>query len=133
MEANELRIGNFVLLDIKQTLPFTHNIKAKDIYDISIGDNEEWTVEPIPLTEEWLIKFGFDKRREQIFKNHWKDKFYIGFNYGRYSLYQVGDVHNHWYLNHEFEKTKRITSIIRYVHQLQNLYFALTGKELEIK
>ena len=59
-------------------------------------------VKPIPLTEKWLFKMP-DWFRERI-----KDGF---FNY-----YDGND-------------TKSID--IDYVHTAQNLYFALTGKELE--
>ena len=63
MKANELRIGNWIVLvkeDIKQTRDY--QLDAYDIYKASeFGDITECLL-PIPLTEEWLIKFGFEKR-----------------------------------------------------------------------
>lgn len=60
---------------------------------------------PLPITEECLKKFGFDSKLAQ-------------FNVkGRFILDGYG--------MNEIE--------IKYVHQLQNLYFALTGEELKTK
>ena len=67
---------------------------------------------PIPLTEEWLLKFWF-------ISNPYEDR------------YEKGSIHI------ECIKTKGETYLwienmphIKYVHQLQNLYFVLTGEEL---
>jgi hypothetical protein len=75
-------------------------------------------VQPIPLTEEWLLKFGFAKT-----ENGWL----------------ALDICNDWsYLYWErlaglelsVNKYQITMPHIKYVHQLQNLYFALTGEEL---
>jgi hypothetical protein len=115
MKANELRIGNIVLRKefLHSNLEncrfdkivVTHNdINACHIYNRHF--------EPIPLTEEWLLKFGF-------VTNPYEDR------------YEKGTIHI------ECDKTKGATYLwienmphIKYVHQLQNLYFALTGEEL---
>jgi hypothetical protein len=72
-------------------------------------------LKPIPLTEEWLLKFGFEK-------NITTD-LYPTFSY---DILNVNDgivyVLNYGFVNH-----------IKYIHQLQNLYFALTGEELQSK
>ena len=68
---------------------------------------------PIQLTEEWLVKFGFIKRTPTGYY----------FDMGRMSINLP-----------DFEyKNIRIDVKLKYVHQLQNLYFALTGEELTIK
>lgn len=126
MEANELRIGNYyrqlVLGDVVRVDLFTFSEWYSSIRcgDDSTGDY----MMPIPITEEWLVKLGFD-----YIKNH-KEYHNRGINEGAYHLKRVGDAFNRWYLYH---KEKMITSNIRFIHQLQNLYFALTGIELEIK
>lgn len=68
---------------------------------------------PIPLTEEWLVKLGFE-RIESITQ---KDGLTIR---GRknFEVYV-----------HDYNKDLRI----EWVHQLQNLYFALVGEELKAK
>ena len=75
---------------------------------------------PILLTEEWLLKFGFIK---------------LGYNYefwdsSMWSVKQHKNKNSWWLLscNEEVDCIR-----LNYVHQLQNLYFALTGEELKLK
>ncbi len=75
---------------------------------------------PIPLTEEWLTKFGFVYRTD------------TGFN-GWYSIPVLGEsirifeVENNWFKYHS------ATTVIKHVHSLQNLFFCLCGEELQIQ
>lgn len=121
MKASELRIGNYV-----HTINPRHNDKVLKIE--SIGDNESVNVffreyklseiEPIPLTEEILLKFGFKKE-----KTTYINDYYIFIN-------------GVW--NIKFKREGYCSFItfgcfltdIKYVHELQNLYFALTKEEL---
>lgn len=109
MKANELRIGNF----------YDHNgVEAvatpNTIEEVWIAERN-W-VKPIPLTEEWLLKFGFDKKFN-------KDKITI-IPKGRLGYENGRTYFNSWVI---LEKQPD------FVHQLQNLYFALTGEELTFK
>lgn len=72
--------------------------------------------EGIPLTEEWLLKFGFSGAL-YYFKS--------GFEF---SLKKQSD--GFVMIINDYEEC---WPEIQYVHQLQNLYFALTGEELTIK
>lgn len=115
MKANELRLGNIIEFNKE---PFNVCV----IYDNAI-ENESWCkplneLHPIPLTKEWLVKFGFDGRKDfkwiGIVGVQLRDsKYYI-------SLKDLSNV-----LFHSIVE-------IKYVHQLQNLYFTLTGEELTI-
>ena len=108
MEANELRIGNLVSTPDEQYHKWEFSHHDFDYYRM-----EEIT--PIPLTEEWLLKFGFAKDEQTL------DLF------GNYDS---------WIERNGMElylKSETMQKKIEYVHQLQNLYFALTGNELEIK
>ena len=88
-----------------------------------MGWNMEYII-PIPLTKEWLVKFGFDFSIDTWYLKGvaiWeteccdaKGNEEIGF------FYELRDV-------------GMMDMNIKYVHQLQNLYFALTGQELKIK
>jgi len=89
-------------------------------------DHEEYEdSNPIPLTEEWLLKFGW------IWNEECKS----------YEKYPNGDARMHLqfrdisgsYTMFNYVLKALITERIYYVHQLQNLYFALTGEELTIK
>ena len=116
MKQNELRIGNWIgiVLPEAETQATVDHIKW-----ISEGDN---IYKPIPLTEEWLVKFGFIKAIDDniwVNQSSYQSSYQLTFNsqIGA-SLYE----NSHW-----------IKSDIKYVHTLQNLYFALTGEELEVK
>ena len=77
--------------------------------------------EPIPLTEEWLVKFGFEEIDGFLTLD-------LGSFSGARFIFWYGDV-----LNLFCKSDMMLSKQIKYVHQLQNLYFALTGEELTIK
>lgn len=80
---------------------------------------------PINLTEEWLLKFGFKKARTFDELNRW----FIGINpVTKDWLFDLV-----WLDNATYPFYKNGHHQIQYVHQLQNLFFALTGTELEFK
>ena len=121
MEAKELRIGNYVtyMFDVD---------KIESIGDQTVLINNNYNpvnlinIHSIPLTEEWLLKFGFD---------HIKGFNYFERNSLRFEF--VIDTYNVIYYNTTFKEDIYLDTEIKYVHQLQNLYYALTGKELEIQ
>ncbi|AGO47465.1 hypothetical protein Phi19:3_gp061 [Cellulophaga phage phi19:3] len=81
-------------------------------------------LQPIPLTEEWLLKFGF-------VKNDWTDGgtiIYYGWQNGAVLL-ETDSNSSFFILDGKHEEFNNI----KHVHQLQNLYFALTGEELTTK
>jgi len=108
MDANELRIGNYAY---ENGIALPMNIHDINCIYKNYYHGEKY--KPIPLTEEWLLKFGFKK---------WNSK---GITYSKgvliIHLRKRGFV-----INKRFVEPK-------HVHQLQNLYYALTGKELSIK
>jgi len=117
MKAQELRLGNIIsrMHDINE--PVIEIVDMFTIDWINRNPNNE-TYKPIPLTEEWLLKFGFEKKGKRISKG-W---FYLWDENGIvvFALAEMQD-YTGCYLK------------IKYVHQLQNLYYALTGEELCIK
>ena len=128
MKANELRIGNWVYQDyVKENVTVSGLYESSDEcwYNIHNGESRGpiQSFKPIPLTEEWLIKFGFEDDNGEI-------ELQLGNYTGAYL----------WFNN--VSKQLRLVSgdgkflshdKLKYVHQLQNLYFALTGEELTIK
>ena len=91
--------------------------------DLNPAQVDKWNeskyneIEPIPLTSEWLLKFGFKRMNNAYVSPHKND----------FSL---------WNPKGEEEITFNDTVMcprIDYVHQLQNLYYALTGEELTIQ
>lgn len=84
---------------------------------ISEYENDRLELSLIPLTEEWLLKFGAS------YSNEYKD----------YSLGIIRvDKDNGMGDYMVFIQILSIASI-EYVHQLQNLYYALTNEELTTK
>ena len=106
LNCNEVRIGNFV------------NMKSKNRFYIidrgqDIDECEDFN--PIPLTEEWLLKLGFVKND---FDSHYeKDEFHI-------EVWEKDFVFR-W---NDFNIDINLNS----VHRLQNLYFTLTNEELTL-
>lgn len=126
MKANELRIGNYVQR-IGYPLKVT-GIKGGDVWvDGNAVELEYYVydgINPIPITEEWLVKFGFEKLNLYSLDRWIYNDFEIE-NMGKYFTVVVWSEscpHNTNYIGH-----------CEYVHSLQNLYFALTGDELYIK
>jgi len=116
MKATELRIGNYVnLYGTVATIQRADFYEGELKHGIAIDSGK-----PIQLTEEWLLKFGFMKMNTL---DEPDEKFYI--NGGLTVRLYKGKIKPYFFL----PKDRNID----YVHQLQNLYFALTGNELEIK
>ena len=106
MKAQELRIGNWILNGINEEF----QTNGETINNFDAGQALLGAFKPIPLTEEWLVKLGFED-----------DILYIGNHTFRMNTYGVI-----FYFNTPL-------LYIKYVHQFQNLVFALTGEELIIK
>lgn len=132
MKVNELRIGNLVYdeqnrcYEIESIITdrIKNTIQLNLIDESGCGIENAVNVTPIPLTEEWLEKLGFKKG----FKDNWYHKESNEyFNFLR-PLSKCSTCHVE---SGNFDDIDGIP--IKYVHQLQNLYFALTGEELTIK
>lgn len=126
LRANELRInsyyqwkndGEVFMLDLK---------RMSIICDFEQGDPEPCSnITGIPLSESWLERMGW------VWNEACKS----------YEKYPNGDARmnlqerplNGSYTMFNYVLKAMIAERIYYVHQLQNLYFALTGQELEIK
>ena len=123
MKKEELMYGN-KLLFLNEVVTFSHisQIREDGIFWIKTIepkiDSKSFHFKPIPLTEEWLLKFGFVQSQD------------IDTIFGL-------KLNDFWYIN-EFQIRNNFNSILldfelKYVHQLQNLYFALTGTHLKLK
>lgn len=129
MKARELRIGNYIENTDSQMASYM--VVNADV----IKQNEHTmyaSLEPIPLTEEWLLKFGFKHQNKyDLESNLYSKKLKSGYFFTIYSKKQTLDFKTKFIgwkvLNIGFDFK------IEYVHQLQNLYFALTGEELTLK
>lgn len=133
MKSNELRIGNLVMASY-DGVKYTKEV-VTDIFKYGINSNygeadyDEERIKPIPLTEEWLIKFGFEKKDANI---GLKEEFKKPNNY-HYSLKSFGEYYPNMKQIEVLGEHPGFYIKCEHVHQLQNLYYALTGEELEIK
>ena len=119
--ASDLRIGNWVQR-IGWPLQIV-GIKGTDIWLDSKGYEFEHYfydgINPIPITEDWLLKLGFHETQ-------------------RMAKYVEFSINNDYFLRlpickhleKDYWYALRGEVKIKYVHQLQNLYHALTGEEL---
>jgi len=138
IKANELRLGNFIstidnkiiCTSVKGFFGFPVNTGIVN-HNNDINDFEY--LKPIPLTEEWLIKFGFSLMTDTTPYNYriHKNKSFCYIRYGEFGTFEYGFEKLFKGFNGLFIANKFVR-VIKYVHDLQNLYFALTGEELTI-
>lgn len=128
MRAKELRIGNFVntndyinleVLGISST---NVGLKLECTNFISVDYNE---LKPIPITVDWLLKLGFeyhtfDKNYVIKTKDNWHNS--------------IKKIDGDWCYNNDFSDAAcYFVTDIKYVHQLQNMYYVLNEEELICK
>jgi hypothetical protein len=130
MEAKELRIGNYVMDRGSKTLCIDWMDENKVNMKMMLGVMEVHPVteefgycKPIILTEEWLEKFGFHYHKS-------KPCIYYIKSWGVNGVAIV--LKDYHYVGFEYEMGKGYTKQIDYVHQLQNIYYALTGTDLTV-
>lgn len=130
IDPKELRCGNLVQWGVHHLPVINIFSESKSSYTPyvtlppPIGIQECHKIEPIPLIEEWLKKFSFgqlsngefvlDNFRVVNYNNVDPElKFSFKIKHSDATIYHLAD--------------------IKFVHQLQNLYFALTQEELTLK
>ena len=126
IQANELMLGNWVIYENKlfpynEPIPF--QVSLSTFHDLHLMVSHKGHIAGIPITDDWLVKLGFEKN---IILNpkQFQDFYYIA----------CWNNHNEVVaLDYDCYETTVIAKDIKYVHQLQNLYKLLTGQELTIK
>lgn len=118
----QLRIDNLVLANdkVEKMLCISLQYPFLNTIEYGVGAIDWDNIKPIPLTTGWLLKFGFVNRFGQD--------------------YTIGDLHPklqkrdmYVYKNDKGFFYEDFRRPIKHVHQLQNLYFALTGEELKLQ
>lgn len=138
VKANELRIGNL--------LKYTNYEKLKEdrrgkVFEVIPDDIQFLTevdscdyIEPIPLTEEWLVRLGLEYeydtmesfKGKKYAKETDEQKHYCIFRNAEEISYFVFNFSSYMAYSHRIKTVK-------YVHELQNIFHAITGEELTIK
>ena len=112
MEAKELRLGNLVCTDNSTEYYLDIEIVTIEILK-EINEGIEF-YNPIPLTEEWLLKSGFPEHKSTI-DLLWDYTIYLERQHNELFLVHIDNIYVYK---------------LEYVHTLQNLYFALKDEEL---
>ena len=117
MKANELRISSIFRWKSTGKVDNVKSIVTVGsktyINDVCISD-----CEPVKLDEDWFREFGFN----QVNTSWYKDE-----NFAIYEIITLSYKKAYCFVSDDmFIKDFEI----KHVHQLQNLYFALTGSEL---
>jgi hypothetical protein len=130
MEARELRIGNWIKDRGAKHWQISawegpNKVAAKPIifsedkvFGKLIGHpftEEVDYLQPIEITQDWLVRFGYHKNGFKEIYNGW-------FNWES-GVLEIGGPDS-------CTQGMMWRAPCNYVHQLQNLYYALTGKEL---
>ena len=131
MDLKELRIGNYVNYYLEPPISENELVKLT-LYDFINIDFGWRNYNPIRLTEEWLIKFGFELVHKG--NKHYQIQNPKGYK-DSHKIHIFKTIGDNWHLAFSDTINGDYTPAchFKYVHQLQNLYFALTGKELTIK
>ena len=118
MKVGDLRIGNWVM----GNKPFQLTFNDFGRIHAHLMATGQMRFEPIPLTEDWLVRFGYNREADRDGYDYWhKDSDYHIWVRGRnFTFYndQLSPFYGH---------------TIEFVHQIQNLFQSLEGKELELK
>lgn len=131
---NELRINNYVYYNNEHNeIGIITKLITDIITDINyVGINNRIDIHylnkhinPIPLTEEWLIKFNFNEMIE-------------GSNFSKWCIGDNNVTHDYLLVLTQFKDENKFFfkngfHTIKYIHELQNLYFALSKEELILK
>lgn len=131
MEINQIRIGNIVYDSLNQS------------YDIVVGINNNYTVdfpfEPnndicfvdgIKINSDIIKTLGFiqDNPTEEFYIKTYNDP--LDKNYIKMTMFFAN---NHWTLCIILgENSSTVLKDIKYVHQIQNAFYSVTGQELDI-
>jgi hypothetical protein len=109
LTAKDLRVGNIIHFnDVDgqvETKITWEDLKWASVNEKTFNEFHK----PIPLTEEWLLRFGFKRFGKDFSLKgiiiHTRKRGYV---------------------------LRKSVPIIKYVHQLMNLFYALTGEELQL-
>lgn len=126
MKAEELRIGNLVQFD---SVCRVYEIQQNCFYvmneeEISLK-NTTCDLQPIPLTEEWLLRFGFEKKDFT-----WTDKSVSKGLFFKGNYFIIAEEEGFLLCELRYNREQWFIKNMDYVHELQNGWHFLNNEEL---
>jgi len=136
MKTSELRIGNYLKKDDKvlkisgatKWVVFLEHGFQVFVPEMFVAGG----VAPIPLTEDWLPRFGFKVDEDKGFDCA-LDTYHKVYSLNEFNVAIINDKFRLWIEVEEDKYYSFAWTVIEYVHQLQNLFYALKREELELK
>lgn len=120
MKLNDIRVGNFWIM--KNGI--IRSFKLKDFNSPFLEQSlDDKSILPIKLSENWLLELGFEETAEGS-KTYFMDDFSNFRNIIRIKKHPT--LNGFMFVARDF-----ILCTLEHVHELQNLYYALTTNELK--
>ena len=131
MEAKELRVTNFVISDGVKMPVAMIGFDSVQLFTPqgNVVSARLDLIQPVPLNNQEILSMGFDRYQQtghykieahKYYANH--DPSTLKQGYMRIKLTQAG--------NYRVESIASKSIYLRSVHQLQNLFYAITGNEM---
>ncbi len=129
IDPKELRIGNLIY---NQSVVVAAD--GRTIFDLAYFEKPQY--QPIPITPEWLKRFAFERRKDHypyddVLKNTWFEKKFMTSYTSCHTSIDINEYSFTCWVSTGEDGGGALNKIY-FVHQLQNLYFALTGTELTL-
>ena len=123
VSVTDVRVGNLIFNDYGEIQPI-YGVDEKSI--LTKVDVNGWSIcfkpKGVPISEEWLFKFGFIKYGK-LHDSYKLNPFIV----------ELGILGNHYTFRKIMTKDESmLLKEMKCVHELQNLYFSITGSELQI-
>ena len=129
MIANELRINNLINFSETGDIFRVVEISPKGFRVINKNEDtwiEEWQFEGVLLTKEWLLKLG--AKKNQLPNGYWISVTNLKAEFH----FETFDNTDEIVTTLISQSCELILDRVKYVHEYQNLYYALTKCELSL-
>ena len=131
MEKNEIRIGNIIYDSLNQSYDVIIGINNNDTVDFPFElNNDICFVDGIKINSDIIKTLGFiqDNPTEEFYTKTYNDP--LDKNYIKMTMFFAN---NQWTLCVIFgEVSSTVIQDIKYVHQIQNAFYLVTGQEFDI-
>jgi len=134
LSSKDFRIGN--IIEHNGEIKAISSLHEDDTFRTKKGDLFEGcfricTAEPVKITVEWLVKFGFKLTEGGYVKRFSR----FGDDEKSFLATEYNPVMKRWLFVVGSDNSETVVAInaFEFLHQLQNLYFSLTGEELILK